>query len=97
MPKEQKGRPPIGLETSIGRVNQMDRFLSLRSTDEDVHAQLRILRLAAGGMVLRSSLSREQLTLAPSLGPALDALDRVMTEMGFGDKPPETEEIVWGN
>lgn len=65
--------------------------------DEDVHAQLRILQLAAGAMVLRTSLSNEQLGFAPSLRAALDALDRVVDEMGFGETPPKEDKVVWGN
>lgn len=55
-------------------------------------ARLLILGFAAKGGMLRASLTRDNIETAPSLVEALDALDRVITEIQRTDAGTDEAE-----
>ena len=55
------------------------------SKPKRLQSQLAILRLAAVGMDVRKQIPKEHMRMAPSLAPALIALDEVLRELGWAD------------
>jgi hypothetical protein len=49
-------------------------------------ADLSVLRLAAAGLDVRAKLKPKEIARIPSLKAALDALDKVIAEMGWADE-----------